>query len=70
MPSKLTFGSCRCGAEFCYRCGLEWTNPRQCSCDYWIEENLVRRAEQVVDRAAPPRIRPAERQQRIAQVQE
>jgi hypothetical protein len=61
---------CRCGAEFCYTCGAEWSG-RQCPnrCDLWREENLVRRAEQVVDRIAPANIAPAERQRRVIQAQ-
>ncbi|CAE6999781.1 hypothetical protein PTTW11_00952 [Pyrenophora teres f. teres] len=62
--------TCRCGAEFCYQCGTEWTKPRQCSCAFWIEENLIRRAEQVVGRTAPLDLQPAERQRRVAAVQD
>ncbi|KAF2796595.1 hypothetical protein K505DRAFT_400921 [Melanomma pulvis-pyrius CBS 109.77] len=59
--------TCRCGFEFCYLCGVEW---RQCGCAFWIERYLLERAEQVVDRAAPRNIQPAERQRRIEVVQE
>ncbi|KAF1848192.1 uncharacterized protein K460DRAFT_427193 [Cucurbitaria berberidis CBS 394.84] len=62
--------TCLCGAEFCYLCGIEWTNPGQCNCTFWNEENLIRRARQVVDRAAPQYLPPAERQRRVAEVQE
>jgi hypothetical protein len=61
---------CRCGAEFCYTCGAQWSD-RQCPnrCALWREENLLRRAEQVVDRGGPANIPPAERQLRIIQAQ-
>jgi hypothetical protein len=69
-PSLIS-SRCKCGVEFCYVCGTEWTD-RQCPnrCTYWLEGNLIRRAEQVVDRDAPANILPAERQRRIIQVQE
>lgn len=62
--------TCRCGAEFCYQCGTEWANPRRCGCDFWIENNLVHRAGQVVDRAAPAHLPAAERMRRVVEVQE
>ncbi|KAJ6267424.1 hypothetical protein PSV08DRAFT_411876 [Bipolaris maydis] len=59
--------TCRCGAQFCYQCGIEW---RGCQCTLWEEQNLYRRAEQVVDRAAGGYIPPHLRQQRLNEVQE
>ncbi|KAH7563646.1 hypothetical protein BM1_00693 [Bipolaris maydis] len=59
--------TCRCGAQFCYQCGIEW---RGCRCALWEEQNLYRRAEQVVDRAAGGYIPPHLRQQRLNEVQE
>ncbi|KAF2477677.1 uncharacterized protein BDR25DRAFT_364571 [Lindgomyces ingoldianus] len=58
---------CRCGAEFCYLCGVEW---HRCECAFWTEVNLVRRAEERVDRVAPLNILPAERQRRIQEMQD
>lgn len=32
---------CRCGHEFCYRCGAEWKNKKAtCSCPIWDERNI------------------------------
>ncbi|KAF2649530.1 hypothetical protein K491DRAFT_734525 [Lophiostoma macrostomum CBS 122681] len=60
--------TCLCGAQFCYLCGTRW---HECRCAFWIEENLVHRAEEVVDRAAANvRLQPAERQRRVHQMQE
>ena len=42
--------SCKCGAEFCYVCGVNW---KHCPCDQWNEERLVVRAREVVNRDAP-----------------
>ena len=44
---------CRCGAQFCYSCGERW---KSCACPLWDEPRLLRRANQIVDRAAaaPP----------------
>ncbi|KAI5848047.1 hypothetical protein BZA05DRAFT_340376 [Tricharina praecox] len=39
--------SCKCGAEFCYRCGLKW---KTCQCGDWDERALERRAEQLAIR--------------------
>lgn len=58
---------CKCGAEFCYLCSKRW---KSCSCDRWDELNLVRRAEQVVDREADYPLDPRERQRRFVQIRE
>ncbi|KAH6653179.1 ariadne RING finger, partial [Truncatella angustata] len=55
--------TCRCGAEFCYRCGVKW---KECHCSDWVPELLNRRAQQVVDREALQPLEPAIRQQRVA----
>ncbi|PWY83654.1 hypothetical protein BO94DRAFT_586714 [Aspergillus sclerotioniger CBS 115572] len=39
--------TCKCQAEFCYLCGLVW---KTCECERWAEEDLLARAEEVVDR--------------------
>ncbi|KAI0997992.1 hypothetical protein K3495_g10199 [Podosphaera aphanis] len=41
--------TCRCKAEFCYRCGVKW---KTCHCNDWDADLLVQRAEEVVDREA------------------
>ncbi|KAL3479213.1 hypothetical protein BJX99DRAFT_268635 [Aspergillus californicus] len=50
--------TCRCGANFCYNCGVMWKN---CQCEQWNERRLLARAYQIIDReadqlpaAAPP----------------
>ncbi|KAH7115270.1 hypothetical protein B0J11DRAFT_444628 [Dendryphion nanum] len=61
---------CRCGAEFCYSCGAQWKSKgRKCGCPLWLEENLIQRAEQVVDRRMPD-LAPAQRNHHVLQVQE
>ena len=40
---------CKCRAEFCYLCGLQW---KTCECVIWDERRLVARAAEVVDRQA------------------
>ena len=47
----LTFHRCRCGAEFCYVCGLRW---KTCVCEQWDERNLLARANIIVDRVPEP----------------
>lgn len=58
---------CRCGAEFCYICGLKW---KSCLCDAWLEENIIDRAEELVDREAVGLVQPQERQRRVALVRQ
>lgn len=41
--------ACRCGAQFCYVCGVRW---KDCSCDQWDEHRLLDRANAIVDRDA------------------
>ncbi|KAF7924926.1 uncharacterized protein EAE98_007014 [Botrytis deweyae] len=38
---------CRCGATFCYVCGLRW---KSCRCPQWHEDQLVARATEIVNR--------------------
>lgn len=61
---------CRCGHEFCYKCGIQWRKPRPCTCELWDEPMLVVSAEAVVvrDEAEGHRLAPAERQARVRQV--
>ncbi|KAL6532657.1 hypothetical protein OROHE_014079 [Orobanche hederae] len=34
--------TCRCGNEFCYKCGAEWKNKNQtCSCELWDEDYIL-----------------------------
>ncbi|KAI0128464.1 RING finger protein [Xylariales sp. AK1849] len=57
--------TCRCRAEFCYQCGLEW---KSCPCDQWDERRLLARAVQIDQRnnnhnqpaLVPPPARPAQ----------
>ncbi|KAL0537728.1 hypothetical protein IC582_026713 [Cucumis melo] len=33
--------TCRCGHEFCYKCGAEWKNKKAtCSCPLWAENHI------------------------------
>lgn len=33
--------TCRCGFEFCYKCGAEWKDKKAtCSCPLWEEDNI------------------------------
>lgn len=47
---RLTKSRCRCGAEFCYVCGVAW---KRCRCPQWHEERLYARANIIADRDAP-----------------
>ncbi|KAF5869055.1 putative ibr finger domain protein [Botrytis fragariae] len=38
---------CRCGATFCYICGLKW---KTCRCPQWHEDQLIARATEIVNR--------------------
>lgn len=40
--------SCRCGAEFCYNCGVRW---KECSCSVWDEARLLLRENRMINRA-------------------
>lgn len=42
--------TCPCGAQFCYVCGQQWTNPKSCACPQWNEERLYSRAHVIVNR--------------------
>lgn len=59
--------TCKCGGQFCYKCGVVW---KACSCEAWDEENLLRRAEQVVDREAIRPLPQIERQRRVLEVRQ
>ncbi len=43
--------ACRCGAEFCYLCGLPW---KTCPYEQWNEGRLLARAYDIVDRDEGP----------------
>ncbi|QSZ35863.1 hypothetical protein DSL72_006985 [Monilinia vaccinii-corymbosi] len=45
--------SCRCGAQFCYVCGLTW---KTCTCEQWDEHRLVLRANEIVNRRPEHRL--------------
>lgn len=45
--------ACRCGAQFCYVCGVKW---KDCSCDQCDEHRLLDRANAFVDRDAGGRL--------------
>ncbi|KAF4983168.1 hypothetical protein FDECE_17362 [Fusarium decemcellulare] len=48
--------TCRCGAEFCYKCGETW---KTCECAQWDEAEIWDRANAVAARApGPPLIQP------------
>ncbi|KAI3397162.1 hypothetical protein diail_11136 [Diaporthe ilicicola] len=45
--------TCRCGAQFCYKCGAAWKNrgqPGACACELFDEAVLLRQATQVAAR--------------------
>ncbi|PWW80122.1 hypothetical protein C7212DRAFT_273716 [Tuber magnatum] len=42
--------TCRCKAEWCYKCGVTW---KQCGCGDWDDGRLTRRAEELAMRGAP-----------------
>ncbi|KAF7941769.1 uncharacterized protein EAE97_006606 [Botrytis byssoidea] len=44
---------CRCGAEFCYICGLRWNS---CRCPHWHETRLGARATEAFDRRLEHRL--------------
>lgn len=39
--------ACRCGANFCYLCGVPW---KQCDCEQWDEARLLNQANNIIDR--------------------
>ncbi|KAK8217970.1 hypothetical protein IWZ01DRAFT_562835, partial [Phyllosticta capitalensis] len=45
--------TCRCGAVFCFNCGLRW---KTCSCDHFDENRLLARAEEILVRRQDRRI--------------
>ncbi|RAH55205.1 hypothetical protein BO85DRAFT_470556 [Aspergillus piperis CBS 112811] len=47
--------TCKCRAEICYLCGLQW---KTCECVTWDEGRLLARAAEVVDRQAPAPLAP------------
>lgn len=59
--------SCKCGAQFCYRCGAEW---KKCACPSWDEDRLLARTQEVVDRQAHRPLLPPERQHRVDNMRE
>jgi hypothetical protein len=51
--SQTDSSSCRCGAEFCYLCGVPWKdNPKACNCAYFDEAHLMVRAQEMAQREA------------------
>ncbi|RPA97200.1 hypothetical protein L873DRAFT_1742374 [Choiromyces venosus 120613-1] len=48
--------TCRCKAEWCYKCGVTW---KQCQCGDWDVGRLARRAEELAMREAPRNAAPA-----------
>ena len=65
LYTLLTSNSCKCGAEFCYVCGVNWNH---CPCDQWNEERLVVRAREVVNRDAPRQLPRFEFNRRVDQM--
>ncbi|TVY20532.1 ATP-dependent RNA helicase DEAH12-like protein [Lachnellula arida] len=59
--------TCRCKAEFCYRCGVKW---KECPCGDWVPELLNERAQVVVDREALWPLAAAIRQQRVVAMEQ
>ncbi|KAH8120870.1 hypothetical protein LI328DRAFT_171746 [Trichoderma asperelloides] len=49
--------TCRCKAEFCYQCGLQW---KQCPCPLWHENRLLVRQVQRAERQRTLRVVPVE----------
>src|SRR4051812_13233301 len=56
---------CICKAEFCYVCGVDW---KHCDCPAADIDRIEERAEEIVERDAPPGMLPHERRQRQDQV--
>jgi len=57
--------TCRCGHNFCYRCGVQW---KQCNCQHWTEILLFSEANrQVADLEAAEgrQFRPREREEAV-----
>ncbi|TVY38004.1 ATP-dependent RNA helicase DEAH12-like protein [Lachnellula subtilissima] len=59
--------TCRCSAQFCYRCGVKW---KECSCSDWVPELRNQRARLVVDREAPTPLAPAIHQRRVVAMEQ
>ncbi|KAH4098734.1 hypothetical protein HBH46_153890 [Parastagonospora nodorum] len=57
--------TCLCSAEFCYVCGTNWKN---CNCAAADIDRIEERAEEIVERDAPPDIPPQQRLERFRQV--
>ncbi|KAK0386748.1 hypothetical protein NLU13_6584 [Sarocladium strictum] len=58
--------TCRCGAQFCYRCGVKWKN---CPCSDWDAGLLNQRARELVDREADRPLVPAVRRMRVEEME-
>ncbi|KAF2197062.1 ariadne RING finger [Delitschia confertaspora ATCC 74209] len=59
--------TCKCGAQFCYICGEPW---RSCRCSFWDENNLLQRAEEVVERNAMGPLPQHERRRRVNEMRD
>ena len=62
---SLTPHSCPCSAQFCYVCGAAW---KTCACPAVDINRIEERAEEIVERDAPPDLLPHQRRQLVGEV--